>query len=84
VPLSLLGLLAGKDVLVGCIDVATNTVESAQDVAATIRKAMQYVPPARLFPCTNCGMVPLPRAVARAKLQALAAGARIVRRELAR
>jgi len=84
VPLSLLGLLAGKDVLVGCIDVATNTVESAQDVAATIRKAMQYVPPARLFPCTNCGRVPLPRAGARAKLQALAAGARIVRRELAR
>jgi 5-methyltetrahydropteroyltriglutamate--homocysteine methyltransferase len=84
VPLSLLGLLAGKDVLVGCIDVATNAVESAEDVAATIRAAMQYVPPARLFPCTNCGMVPLPRAVARGKLQALAAGARLVRRELAR
>jgi 5-methyltetrahydropteroyltriglutamate--homocysteine methyltransferase len=84
VPLSLLGLLAGKDVLVGCIDVATNAVESAEEVAATIRRAMQYVPPARLYPCTNCGMVPLPRPVARAKLEALAAGARLVRRELAR
>jgi 5-methyltetrahydropteroyltriglutamate--homocysteine methyltransferase len=82
VPLSLLGLLAGKDVLVGVIDVATNTVESPEDVAATIRRAMQYVPPERLFPCTNCGMVPLPRAVARGKLRALGAGARIVRREL--
>jgi 5-methyltetrahydropteroyltriglutamate--homocysteine methyltransferase len=84
VPLSLLGLLAGKDVLVGVIDVATNTVETAQEVAATIRRAMQYVPPERLYPCTNCGMVPLPRAVARGKLQALGAGARLVRHELGR
>jgi 5-methyltetrahydropteroyltriglutamate--homocysteine methyltransferase len=83
VPLALLGLLAGKDVLVGVIDVATNAVETPEEVAATIRKAMQYVPPERLYPCTNCGMVPLPRAVARGKLQALGAGARLVRRELA-
>jgi 5-methyltetrahydropteroyltriglutamate--homocysteine methyltransferase len=82
VPLSLLGLLAGKDVLVGCIDVATHTVESPEEVAATIRGALEYVPPARLYPCTNCGMVPLPRAVARAKLRALGAGARLVRTEL--
>jgi len=82
VPLSLLGLLAGKDVLVGCIDVATHAVESPAEVAATIRRALQRVPPARLYPCTNCGMVPLPREVARAKLRALAAGARIVRGEL--
>ena len=82
VPLSLLGLLAGKDVLVGCIDVATNTVETPADVAATIRRALQYVPADRLYPSTNCGMVPLPRAVARGKLQALGAGAKIVRREL--
>jgi 5-methyltetrahydropteroyltriglutamate--homocysteine methyltransferase len=65
------------------IDVATNAVETPEEVAATIRKAMQYVPPERLYPCTNCGMVPLPRAVARGKLQALGAGARLVRRELA-
>ena len=83
VPLSLLGLLAGKDVLVGCIDVATHAVETPDEVAATIRRALQYVPPERLYPCTNCGMVPLPRTVARAKLHALGAGARIVRREIA-
>ncbi|HEU5194601.1 MAG TPA: methionine synthase, partial [Methylomirabilota bacterium] len=82
VPLSLLGLLAGKDVLVGCIDVATNTVETPEQVAATIRRALEYVPAARLLPCTNCGMVPLPRDVARGKLRALGAGAGIVRREL--
>ena len=84
VPLSLLGLLAGKDVLVGCIDVATDKVETPEDVAATIRRALEHVPPARLFPCTNCGMVPLPRDVARGKLRALGAGAKIVRRELGR
>src|SRR5262245_15885444 len=83
VPLSLLGLLAGKDVLVGAIDVATTAIETPEEVAATIRRALQYVPPARLYPCTNCGMVPLPRAVARAKLHALGAGARLVRAELA-
>ena len=82
VPLELLGLLAGKDVLVGVIDVATTAVETPAEVAATIRRAMAHVPPERLYPCTNCGMVPLPRAVARGKLEALGAGARIVRREL--
>ena len=82
VPLELLGLLAGKDVLVGCIDVATNEVETPERVAATIRRAMAWVPAERLYPCTNCGMVPLPRDVARGKLRALGAGARIVRREL--
>jgi 5-methyltetrahydropteroyltriglutamate--homocysteine methyltransferase len=82
VPLSLLGLLAGKDVLVGCVDVATTAVETPDEVAATIRRALAYVPAERLYPCTNCGMVPLPRAVARGKLRALGAGARLVRREL--
>jgi len=74
--LELLGLLRGKDVLVGCIDVATHDVEKPDDVAETIRAAMKYVSPDRLFPCTNCGMVPLPREVARRKLLALGAGAR--------
>jgi 5-methyltetrahydropteroyltriglutamate--homocysteine methyltransferase len=82
VPLALLALLAGKDVLVGCIDVATTAVETPDEVAATIRRALEYVPAERLYPCTNCGMVPLPRAVARGKLRALGAGARLVRREL--
>jgi 5-methyltetrahydropteroyltriglutamate--homocysteine methyltransferase len=79
VPLSLLGLLDGKDVLVGCIDVASPVIETAEQVAETIRRALEYVPPSRLFPCTNCGMVPLPRAVARGKLRALGAGARLAR-----
>jgi len=82
VPLELIGLLEGKDVLVGAIDVATDRVERAEDVAATIRAAMKYVPAERIYPCTNCGMVPLSREVARAKLEALGAGAALVRREL--
>jgi 5-methyltetrahydropteroyltriglutamate--homocysteine methyltransferase len=82
VPLELLRLLRGKDVLVGCIDVASHEVETPEQVAQTIRQAMAWVPPERLYPCTNCGMVPLPREVARGKLRALGAGARLVRREL--
>ena len=82
VPLELLDLLRGKDVMAGVIDVATHEVETAEQVAARIREVMRHVEPARLLPCTNCGMVPLPRAVARAKLQALGAGTRLVRREL--
>ena len=82
VPISLLGLLEGKDVMVGAIDVADDAVETAEQVAATIRKALGFVPPEQLFPCTNCGMVPLAREVARGKLRALAAGAALVRREL--
>jgi 5-methyltetrahydropteroyltriglutamate--homocysteine methyltransferase len=81
VPLELIGLLRGKDVLVGAIDVATDRVESAEDVAATIRAALKYVPANRVYPCTNCGMVPLKREIARAKLEALGAGATLVRRE---
>ena len=82
VPLDLMALLAGKDVLVGAIDVANEQVETPDQVAQTIRAAMAFVPAERLFPCTNCGMVPLAREVARGKLRALAAGAAIVRREL--
>ena len=80
--MELIGLLAGKDVMVGAIDVATNRVETPEEVAATLRKALQWVKPHQLIGCTNCGMVPLPRAVARGKLHALAAGAAIVRAEL--
>jgi len=84
VPLELIALLAGKDVMVGSIDVATHRVEKPEEVAATIRAALKYVAPEKLYPCTNCGMVPLPRAVALGKLKALAAGAKIVRDELGR
>jgi 5-methyltetrahydropteroyltriglutamate--homocysteine methyltransferase len=82
VPIELIGLLEGKDVLVGAVDVATPRIESADDVAAVIRSALRYVPAARLLPCTNCGMVPQARDVARGKLEALGAGAALVRREL--
>jgi 5-methyltetrahydropteroyltriglutamate--homocysteine methyltransferase len=83
VPIELIGLLKGKDVMVGAIDVASNAIETPEQVAATIRKALKFVAPEKLFPCTNCGMVPLEREVARGKLRSLAAGAALVRRELA-
>ncbi len=82
VPIELLALLAGKDLLVGCIDVASDRVESAEDVAQVIRQALRYAPAERIQPCTNCGMVPLARDVARAKLKALGAGAALIRAEL--
>jgi len=80
--LPLLELLRGKDVMVGVIDVASNVVETPQQVAETIRKAMDHVPVEHIVPYTNCGMVPLPREVARGKLRALASGAALVRAEL--
>jgi 5-methyltetrahydropteroyltriglutamate--homocysteine methyltransferase len=82
VPIEFIGLLKGKDVLVGCIDVASDTAETPEQVAATIRRAMAHVAPERLFPCTNCGMAPMARDLAYAKLAALSAGAALVRREL--
>ena len=82
VPLKLLQLLAGKDVLLGAIDVASDAVETPEDVAAVIEAAAQYVPPDCLFPCTNCGMAPMRRDIAEAKLYALAQGAALARRRL--
>jgi 5-methyltetrahydropteroyltriglutamate--homocysteine methyltransferase len=79
VPIELLGLLAGKDVLVGAIDVASDEVETPEQVALTIEQALRYVPPERLFPCTNCGMAPLDRTLTNQKLASLAAGAALVR-----
>ena len=72
VPLELLGLLAGKDVLLGAIDVASDHIETPEEVAATIEQALSFVPAERLFPCTNCGMAPMSRPVAIGKLGALA------------
>jgi 5-methyltetrahydropteroyltriglutamate--homocysteine methyltransferase len=82
VPIELLALLSGKDVLVGAIDVASSQVETPEAVAATIRAALKYIPAERLYPCTNCGMVPLTRETAQGKLAALGAGAALVRAEL--
>jgi 5-methyltetrahydropteroyltriglutamate--homocysteine methyltransferase len=80
VPPELMKLLKGKDVLVGVIDVASDKVETPQEVAATIRRALRYVPKHRLFPCTNCGMAPMSREIAIAKLKALADGAALARK----
>ena len=82
VPIELLGLLRGKKVMVGAIDVATDTIETPEEVADTLRKALEFVDADKLYPCTNCGMAPLSRQIARGKLNALSAGADIVRREL--
>jgi 5-methyltetrahydropteroyltriglutamate--homocysteine methyltransferase len=84
VPLDLIRLLDGKDILVGAIDVASSDVESPEEVAATIRAALRHVAPEKLFPCTNCGMAPMKRDVAYGKLAALARGAALVRGELGR
>ena len=82
VDLSVLGVLKGKEVLLGVIDVGTENVETPELVAERIRKALPYVSPERLFPCTDCGLVPRSRAAARGKMRALAAGAALVRESL--
>jgi 5-methyltetrahydropteroyltriglutamate--homocysteine methyltransferase len=79
VPLELLKLLGGKDVLLGVIDVATETVETPEEVAALIGEALRYVPRERVIPCTNCGMAPMHRDIAARKLAALGAGAKLAR-----
>ena len=79
VPMHLIKLLDGKDVLVGVIDVASDSVETAEQVAGTIKEALKYVDRTRLYPCTNCGMAPMSREVALAKLAALGAGAALAR-----
>jgi 5-methyltetrahydropteroyltriglutamate--homocysteine methyltransferase len=80
VPPHLMKLLEGKDVMVGVIDVASDTVETPEQVADTIGAALQFVPKQRLFPCTNCGLAPMDREIAMKKLQALAQGAELARR----
>ncbi len=82
VDVALLAEARGKDILLGVIDVGTEEVESPALVAERIRKALPHVEPGRLFPCTDCGLVPRSRQAARAKLRALVEGAQMVRREL--
>jgi len=83
VPLDLIGLLEGKDVMVGVIDVASDEVETPEQVADTIGLALRFVPKHRLFPCTNCGLAPMDREVALRKLQALVDGAALARKRYA-
>ncbi len=82
VPIELLKLLDGKEVLLGAIDVASEQVETPEEVAAVLRRALEFVPAERLIACTNCGLAPLDHAIANAKLQALGAGTALLRREL--
>jgi len=82
VPPELMALLEGKDVLVGVIDVANEAIETPEEVAETIGRALQFVPRQHLYACTNCGLAPMPREVAQAKLRALAEGAALARLKL--
>ncbi len=82
VPMDLIELIRGKKVMVGAIDVASDVIETPEEVADTLRNALRFVDADKLYPSTNCGMAPLSRHVARGKLDALCAGARIVRAEL--
>jgi len=82
VPVSLLALLDGKDVMLGVIDVATDEVETPEQVAETIAAALPYVPRQRIIPSTNCGMAPMRRDIAYAKLAALGRGAALARTRL--
>ena len=80
--MELMEILRGKEIMVGAIDVASNKVESAEEVAKVLREALKYVDAEKLLACTNCGMVPLARDVANGKLQALAAGTALINKEL--
>jgi len=81
VPMSVLKLLDGKDVLLGVIDVATDRIETPEEVAAVIVQAADHVPKERIIACTNCGMAPMRRDIAEKKLAALAQGAALARKK---
>jgi 5-methyltetrahydropteroyltriglutamate--homocysteine methyltransferase len=83
VPMDLIELIRGKKVMLGAIDVASSDIETAEEVADTLRKALTFVDVDKLIPSTNCGMAPLARNVALGKMSALKAGTDIVRAELA-
>ncbi|OZE87173.1 5-methyltetrahydropteroyltriglutamate--homocysteine methyltransferase [Rhodococcus sp. 15-649-1-2] len=82
VPVDVIELLRGKKVMLGAIDVASSTIETPEEVAATLRRALPFLDADKLYPSTNCGMAPLDRRVAREKMRTLAAGTDLVRREL--
>jgi 5-methyltetrahydropteroyltriglutamate--homocysteine methyltransferase len=79
VPMSLMKLLDGKEVLVGAIDVASDKIETPEEIAALLGEATKYVAKEKIVACTNCGMAPMRRDIAMAKLSALAKGAALAR-----
>ena len=83
VPISLIAALPDKDLLIGAVAVAPGRIETPAEVAATLREALKHADAGRIFPCTNCGMAPLPRALALAKMKVLAEGAFVMRKEIA-
>ncbi|MGE0062699.1 MAG: methionine synthase [Xanthobacteraceae bacterium] len=83
VPMKLMELLEGKDMLVGAIDVANDAIETPEQIADVIGQAMKFVPKERILPCTNCGMAPMRRDIAEAKLVALGNGAALARQRYA-
>jgi 5-methyltetrahydropteroyltriglutamate--homocysteine methyltransferase len=82
VPMSVLGLLKNKDVLIGVIDVASDAIETPEEIAGVIAAATHYVPAQNLIACTNCGMAPMRRDIAARKLKALVDGAALARKKL--
>jgi 5-methyltetrahydropteroyltriglutamate--homocysteine methyltransferase len=82
VPLDLLALLKNKIVQAGVIDVASDTVETAEDVVKVIDAVSKFVPKSNIIATTNCGMAPMRREIAEAKLTALGAGAALAREKL--
>jgi 5-methyltetrahydropteroyltriglutamate--homocysteine methyltransferase len=82
VPLDLLSLLKRKIVQAGVIDVASDTVETAEDVVKVIDDVSKFVPKSNIIATTNCGMAPMRRDIAEAKLMALGAGAALARERL--
>ena len=81
VPMNVLTLLAGKNVQIGVIDVATDEIETPEQVAAVIGDAMTYVPRENIVIGSNCGMAPMRWDIAYAKLAALGRGAELARRK---
>jgi 5-methyltetrahydropteroyltriglutamate--homocysteine methyltransferase len=83
VPINLIKLLGDKEIMLGVIDVASDKIESPEEIVSVIGEAMKYVPKEKIRPCTNCGMAPMARSVAMAKLSALGAGAALARERFA-
>jgi 5-methyltetrahydropteroyltriglutamate--homocysteine methyltransferase len=79
---SVLATLEGKTIILGVLNLGDNTVETAGDVAARVRRALPYVPPERLVLAPDCGMKYLPRDVAFGKLAAMTQAAASLRAEL--
>ncbi len=82
VPMNLLKLLGDKTVLVGAIDVASEKVETPEEIARLLSEATKYLPKENILACTNCGMAPMSRDIAEAKLRALCAGAALARERM--